>query len=116
MAKMNAFYAQSGGVTAVINTTACAVIETAKRYPETIGNLYVGRDSASIVILAPHSKALEHRAVKAIEYDNRAKAMRAYGRPGRFLHHFKSQLIIKSMGSGVLVLKSYGGGKIWEKQ
>lgn len=30
--KKNAFYAQSGGVTAVINSTACGVIETAKQY------------------------------------------------------------------------------------
>ena len=29
--KMNAFYAQSGGVTAVINTSACGVIETAAK-------------------------------------------------------------------------------------
>jgi len=31
MAKQKAFYAQSGGVTAVINTTACGVIQTAKK-------------------------------------------------------------------------------------
>ena len=31
MAKRNAFYAQSGGVTAVINATASAVIQTARR-------------------------------------------------------------------------------------
>ena len=30
MSAMNAFYAQSGGVTAVINATACGVIETAR--------------------------------------------------------------------------------------
>ncbi|MEJ2088289.1 MAG: 6-phosphofructokinase, partial [Gammaproteobacteria bacterium] len=30
MSKGNAFYAQSGGVTAVINATACGVIETAR--------------------------------------------------------------------------------------
>ncbi|MDQ5959812.1 MAG: ATP-dependent phosphofructokinase / diphosphate-dependent phosphofructokinase [Pseudomonadota bacterium] len=40
----NAFYAQSGGVTAVINATACAVIETARQYPETIGKLFAGRN------------------------------------------------------------------------
>ena len=28
----NAFYAQSGGVTAVINASACGVIETARRH------------------------------------------------------------------------------------
>lgn len=30
--KKNAFYAQSGGVTAVINTTACGLIETARKH------------------------------------------------------------------------------------
>jgi 6-phosphofructokinase len=40
----NAFYAQSGGVTAVINTTACAVIETARQHPEKIGKVFAGRN------------------------------------------------------------------------
>ncbi len=40
----NAFYAQSGGVTSVINVSAAAVIETARRYPEKIGKVYAGRD------------------------------------------------------------------------
>ena len=39
----NAFYAQSGGVTAVINASACGVIETALRYPRHIGKVYAGR-------------------------------------------------------------------------
>ncbi len=43
MAKMNAFYAQSGGVTAVINASACAVIETARKNKGRIGNVYAGR-------------------------------------------------------------------------
>ena len=43
MAK-NAFYAQSGGVTAVINATAAGVIETARRAPEKIANVYAGRN------------------------------------------------------------------------
>ena len=38
----NVFYAQSGGVTAVINTSACAVIETARNYPAQIGKIYAG--------------------------------------------------------------------------
>ncbi|MDB5731567.1 MAG: 6-phosphofructokinase [Variovorax sp.] len=41
---MNAFYAQSGGVTAVINASACGVIETARRHPERIGTVYAGRN------------------------------------------------------------------------
>src|ERR1700728_1263602 len=43
MAKKNAFYAQSGGVTAVINASACGLIETARRYPNKIGRVYAGR-------------------------------------------------------------------------
>ncbi len=40
----NAFYAQSGGVTAVINASACGVIETARQHPDKIGNVYAGRN------------------------------------------------------------------------
>jgi 6-phosphofructokinase len=40
----NAFYAQSGGVTAVINASACGVIETARKYPDKIGKVYAGRN------------------------------------------------------------------------
>jgi ATP-dependent phosphofructokinase / diphosphate-dependent phosphofructokinase len=42
--RKNAFYAQSGGVTAVINASACGVIETAARFPKHIGKVYAGRD------------------------------------------------------------------------
>lgn len=44
MRKRNAFYAQSGGVTAVINTTACAVIETARKHRRVIGKVLAGRN------------------------------------------------------------------------
>lgn len=40
----NAFYAQSGGVTAVINASACGVIETARRHKNRIGKVYAGRN------------------------------------------------------------------------
>jgi ATP-dependent phosphofructokinase / diphosphate-dependent phosphofructokinase len=43
MSKKNAFYAQSGGVTAVINASACGLIETARRHPNKIGRVYAGR-------------------------------------------------------------------------
>ncbi len=43
MAK-NAFYAQSGGVTAVINASACGVIETARKHGDKIGTVYAGRN------------------------------------------------------------------------
>ena len=42
--KTNAFYAQSGGVTAVINASACGVIETARAHPDRIGKVYAGRN------------------------------------------------------------------------
>lgn len=44
MAKANAFYAQSGGVTAVINATACGVIQTARQHRDVIGRVYAGRN------------------------------------------------------------------------
>lgn len=44
MTKKNAFYAQSGGVTAVINATACGVIETARKNKTKIGKVYAGRN------------------------------------------------------------------------
>ena len=42
--KKNALYAQSGGVTAVINASACGVIETARRHRDKIGKVYAGRN------------------------------------------------------------------------
>ena len=44
MTKKNAFYAQSGGVTAVINASAAGVIEAARQHHDTIGTVYAGRD------------------------------------------------------------------------
>ncbi len=44
MAKKNAFYAQSGGVTAVINASACGVLETARKHKDKIGKVYAGRN------------------------------------------------------------------------
>jgi ATP-dependent phosphofructokinase / diphosphate-dependent phosphofructokinase len=44
MAKKNAFYAQSGGVTAVINASACGVIEACREHKDKIGTLYAGQN------------------------------------------------------------------------
>ncbi len=44
MPAKNAFYAQSGGVTAVINASACGVIETARQHTDKIANVYAGRN------------------------------------------------------------------------
>ena len=42
--RSNAFYAQSGGVTAVINASAAGVIETARQHPDRIGTVYAGKN------------------------------------------------------------------------
>ena len=44
MTVKNAFYAQSGGVTAVINASACGVIETARQHSDKIGTVYAGQN------------------------------------------------------------------------
>ena len=44
MTVKNAFYAQSGGVTSVINSSACGLIQEARRHPDKIGKVYAGRD------------------------------------------------------------------------
>jgi ATP-dependent phosphofructokinase / diphosphate-dependent phosphofructokinase len=44
MSRKNAFYAQSGGVTAVINASACGVIETARQNSKAMGKVYAGRN------------------------------------------------------------------------
>lgn len=44
MKKKNIFYAQSGGATAVINASACGVIETARQHQDEIGKVYAGRN------------------------------------------------------------------------
>ena len=44
MERRNAFYAQSGGVTAVINASACGVIQAARENTTIIGNVIAGRN------------------------------------------------------------------------
>ena len=44
MEKFNALYAQSGGVTAVINASACGVIQTARQNTDKIGKVYAARN------------------------------------------------------------------------
>jgi 6-phosphofructokinase len=44
MPARNAFYAQSGGVTSVINASACGVIETARKHRNRIANVYAGHN------------------------------------------------------------------------
>ena len=44
MTRKNILYAQSGGVTPVINASACGVIETARANRQRIGKVYAGKD------------------------------------------------------------------------
>jgi 6-phosphofructokinase 1 len=44
MNKANALYAQSGGVTAVINASACGVIETARQHADKIGTVFAAHN------------------------------------------------------------------------
>jgi 6-phosphofructokinase 1 len=44
MTRKNVLYAQSGGVTPVINATACGVIQTARENRDVIGKVYAGKD------------------------------------------------------------------------
>jgi len=44
MPKPNAFYAQSGGVTSVINASACGLIETARKYKNKIGKILASKN------------------------------------------------------------------------
>lgn len=44
MSPKNAFYAQSGGVTSVINASACGVIETCRQHEDKIGKLFAGKN------------------------------------------------------------------------
>jgi 6-phosphofructokinase 1 len=44
MARGNAFYAQSGGVSAVINASACGVLQTARAHVDRIAKVYAGRN------------------------------------------------------------------------
>lgn len=44
MSVKNAFYAQSGGVTSVINASACGIIQTANKHKDKIGTVYAGKN------------------------------------------------------------------------
>ena len=56
MVKANAFYAQSGGVTAVINATACGVLQTAAEHKDVIGKVLVG---ANGIVGALHEELID---------------------------------------------------------
>jgi 6-phosphofructokinase 1 len=56
MAVKNAIYAQSGGVTAVINASACGVIQTARQHPESIGKVFAAKNG---IIGALHEELID---------------------------------------------------------
>lgn len=66
MPKANAFYAQSGGVTPVINASAAGVIETARLHKDKIGKVYAGRNgiigalTEDLIDTSKESKAAIH--------------------------------------------------------
>lgn len=70
MAKRNLLYAQSGGVTAVINATAGAVIETARQHRDRIGKVFgahngiLGALREELIDTGKESKA----AIAALQY------------------------------------------------
>jgi 6-phosphofructokinase len=66
----NAFYAQSGGVTAVINASACGVIETCRKHKNKIGKVYAGRHG---IVGALHEDLIDTTkesaaAIRALRY------------------------------------------------
>ena len=62
MSAKNAFYAQSGGVTAVINASAAGVIEAAREHPDKIGTVYAG---ANGILGALHEDLIDTAAESA---------------------------------------------------
>ncbi len=52
----NAIYAQSGGVTAVINASACGVIQTARLHPEAIGKVFAAKNG---ILGALHNELID---------------------------------------------------------
>ena len=70
MSRMNAFYAQSGGVTAVINASAAGVIETARKHRSRIGKVYAGRNGIIGALTEDMTDTSKEsaRTIKALAY------------------------------------------------
>ena len=66
MAPRNAFYAQSGGVTSVINASAAGVIETARKFPNKIGKVFAGKNGI-LGALEENLIDTSHESAKQIE-------------------------------------------------
>ena len=63
MTRKNAFYAQSGGVTAVINASACGVIQTARKHKKQIDYGHDGKLAFSEVTVDPSTGSYGIRVV-----------------------------------------------------
>ena len=85
MPAYNAFYAQSGGVTPVINASAAGVIQTAAKYPEKINNVYAGQDG----IIGALTENLIDTSLESIE-DIEALKMTPSGAFGSCRYKLKS--------------------------
>ena len=79
IAARNAFYAQSGGVTAVINASAAGVIETAREHRDRIGTVYAGRNG----IIGALTEDLIDTSRESRARDRRAAATRRPARSAR---------------------------------
>lgn len=66
MTKKNILYAQSGGVTAVINATACGVIQTARKNRKRIGKVYAGFEGI-VGALTENIVDTSHESASAIQ-------------------------------------------------
>jgi len=66
MTKKNILYAQSGGVTAVINATACGVIQTARKNRKKIGKVYAGFEGI-VGALTDNIVDTSHESASAIQ-------------------------------------------------
>ena len=69
MTANNVFYAQSGGPTAVINSTACGVIEAARQHPDRIGKVFAGKNG---ILGALHEELID----TSLESDQNIAALR----------------------------------------
>ncbi len=76
MGSNNALYSQSGGVTAVINATACGLIETARRHADQIGTVFAAQNG----ILG----ALRENLIDTARYDDQAIAALKHTPGGAF--------------------------------
>ena len=94
MPKRNAFYAQSGGVSAVINVSACGVLQTARRHAQKIGKVYAGRNG---IVGALTEDLID----TSVESDAAIAALPArYGPPDSFLTSTASAgIAVRSLAS-----------------